>query len=104
MILAQPDCSDLIEEKLAEIIENWENLIQSADERKNMLEESRAFHHFLADLRDLVMKHDELCYSLLVLISVVVYVVVYSWDGCMISTRRTLLRSLPGVWLRLSIF
>ena len=69
-----------------------------------MLEESRAFHHFLADLRDLVMKNDERHCSLLELISVVISFAVNSWDGCMTSTRGTLLRSLPGVWQRLSIF
>ena len=77
-----------------------------------MLEESRAFHHFLADLRDLVnacQDNKEHCSLLIVLIFVlfVVFVInaaLVSWDGCMISTRGTLRRSLPGVWQRLNIF
>ena len=50
----QPDCTDLIQEKLEDIITNWEKLNQKADERRTHLEESNAYQLFLADLRDLV--------------------------------------------------
>lgn len=50
----QPSCSDLVGEKLTEIVESWEQLKERAKKRKSCLDESRAFHLFLADLRDLV--------------------------------------------------
>lgn len=50
----QPSCSDLVGEKLTEIVESWEQLKERAEKRKACLDESRAFQLFLADLRDLV--------------------------------------------------
>lgn len=40
--------------KQAEIIEQWELLIQQADERKTKLEDSRKLQQFLSTLRDVV--------------------------------------------------
>lgn len=54
LIGAQPGSSDLIQEKLSELIDNWEKLNERADERKAKLEESLTYQQFLADLRDLV--------------------------------------------------
>ena len=54
LITEQPSSQDLIEEKQAEIIENWDQLTERADTRKANLEQSRELQKFLADLRDLV--------------------------------------------------
>ena len=54
LIAEQPSSRDLIDEKQAEIIDNWEQLTQRADERKQNLEQSRELQKFLANLRDLV--------------------------------------------------
>lgn len=53
-MLVQPACTDLIQEKLDDIITNWEKLNQKADERRTNLEDSCNYQLFLADLRDLV--------------------------------------------------
>jgi len=54
LIAEQPSSRDLIDEKQAEIIDNWEQLTQRADERKQNLEQSRELQKFLANLRDLL--------------------------------------------------
>lgn len=54
LIEGQPDSSDLLQEKLTEIIDSWEELNKKADQRKAILEESLIYQRFLADLRDLV--------------------------------------------------
>lgn len=54
LIEGQPDSSDLLQEKLTEIIDSWEKLNEKADQRKAILEESLIYQRFLADLRDLV--------------------------------------------------
>ena len=58
LIQDQPSCTELIQEKLAEIIDNWEKLNERADERRTMLEESLTYQTFLADLRDLVNEYN----------------------------------------------
>ena len=47
--------------KQAEIIEQWELLIQQADERKTKLEDSRKLQQFLSTLRDVVRMCEVLC-------------------------------------------
>ena len=54
LVAEQPSSRDLIDEKQAEIIDNWEQLTQRADERKQNLEQSKELQKFLANLRDLV--------------------------------------------------
>lgn len=54
LIEDKPHSADMIQEKLSEIIENWEKLTERADERKTVLEDSLTYQRFLADLRDLV--------------------------------------------------
>lgn len=54
LVESQPSSEDLIQEKLGEIIENWEELIKNADKRRAMLQESLNYQRFLADLRDLL--------------------------------------------------
>ena len=54
LVAKQPSSRDLIDEKQAEIIDNWEQLTQRADERKQNLEQSKELQKFLANLRDLV--------------------------------------------------
>ncbi|CAI8040975.1 Spectrin alpha chain, non-erythrocytic 1 [Geodia barretti] len=54
LIGEQPASQPLIVEKQSEIMENWEQLTQRADERKANLEQSRELQRFLANLRDLL--------------------------------------------------
>ncbi len=54
MVSEQPSSQELVEEKQAEMLDNWSQLIERADERKNNLLQSRELQRFLADLRDLV--------------------------------------------------
>ena len=54
LVESQPSSSELLQEKLTEIIENWEKLNERADARRTILEESLTYQQFLADLRDLV--------------------------------------------------
>lgn len=54
LVAEQPSSRELIDEKQAEIIDNWEQLTQRADERKQNLEQSKELQKFLANLRDLV--------------------------------------------------
>lgn len=54
MVESQPSSAELIQEKLTEIIENWEKLNERSDNQKAVLEESLIYQRFLADLRDLV--------------------------------------------------
>lgn len=54
LIEGQPDSTDLLQEKLTEIIDSWEKLNEKAEQRKAILEESLIYQRFLADLRDLV--------------------------------------------------
>ena len=56
LIEVQPSCEELIQEKLEDIIESWEELTKNADKRKARLMESLDYQKFLADLRDLVCK------------------------------------------------
>uniref|UniRef100_A0A1W7R9J9 Spectrin alpha chain n=1 Tax=Hadrurus spadix TaxID=141984 RepID=A0A1W7R9J9_9SCOR len=48
------DHSDQIQNKHAEIVNNWEMLKAKAQERRDRLDESYLLHRFLADFRDLV--------------------------------------------------
>lgn len=54
LIAEQPSSEELIEEKQTEMHENWTQLTERANERKNNLLQSRELQRFLADLRDLV--------------------------------------------------
>ncbi len=54
LVSEQPSSQELVEEKQAEMLDNWSQLIERADERKNNLLQSRELQRFLADLRDLV--------------------------------------------------
>ena len=57
----QQQSASKIGEKQAEIIEEWELLIQQADERKSKLEDSRRLQQFLSTLRDVVSVGCRLC-------------------------------------------
>ena len=50
----QKQSASKIGEKQAEIIEQWELLIQQADERRTKLEDSRKLQQFLSTRRDVV--------------------------------------------------
>ena len=54
LIDSQPDSSELLQEKLTEIIDSWEKLNEKAEQKRAILEESLIYQEFLADLRDLV--------------------------------------------------
>ena len=54
LVAEQPSSQDLIEEKQTEMLDNWSQLTERADQRKNNLLQSRELQRFLADLRDLV--------------------------------------------------
>eukprot|EP00118_Oscarella_pearsei_P018140 m.184464 g.184464 ORF g.184464 m.184464 type:complete len:3710 (+) comp39319_c1_seq2:34-11163(+) len=53
LIGEQPANTAAIETKLSEIIDNWDKLIEQANQRKMKLEESKRFHQFQHDLRNL---------------------------------------------------
>ncbi len=54
LIAEQPSSQELIQEKQMEMLENWSQLKERANERKTNLLQSRELQRFLADLRDLV--------------------------------------------------
>ena len=54
LVAEQPPSQDLIEEKQTEMLDNWSQLTERADQRKSNLLQSRELQRFLADLRDLV--------------------------------------------------
>jgi len=56
LVSSQPSSCDLIEEKQAEMLDNWTQLTERAHQRKTNLLQSRELQRFLADLRDLVRK------------------------------------------------
>lgn len=62
MVAEQPVSQELVEEKQTEMLDNWSQLTERADERKNNLLQSRELQQFLADLRDLVGVVCDSCY------------------------------------------
>ena len=60
----QQQSASKIGAKQAEIIEQWELLIQQADERKAKLEDSRKLQQFLSTLRDVVCVWCYMCPSI----------------------------------------